>query len=267
MLSTPAATEVKSCCAALYETDFARLLLGESFHPGGLELTGRLGTLLKLRPGQKVLDVASGTGASAIFLAQRFGCEVVGLDYSADLVSQARRRARDAELDQLVRFEIGDSERLPFPDNFFDALICECSFCTFPDKGSAAGEFARVLKAGGRVGLSDVTLDGPLPTELTGLLAQIVCIADALPLDRYESLLEEADFRIDRAEPHPEVLETTVRSVRAKLLGAELILKVKKLEIPGVDLRQAMSVAMSAENSINQGTLGYGMIVATLPRG
>ncbi len=265
MLSAPAAAEVKSCCAALYESDYARLLLGDSFHPGGLELTERLGNLLDLRPGQRVLDVASGTGSSAVFLAERFGCKVVGLDYSTELVAQARRRAREAGLGHLVRFDHGDSERLPFPDGTFDALICECSFCTFPDKRSAAHEFARVLRPGGRVGLSDITLSGALPPELTGLLAQIICIADALPLDRYEALLEHAGFQIDRVEPHPEVLESTVRDVTAKLFGAELILKIKKIELPGVDLTQAMSVAASAAVTIEEGTLGYGLLVGTLP--
>ncbi len=263
-LPTSTATELKTCCAALYETDYARLLLGDSFHPGGLELTERLGEQLELRPGQRVLDVASGTGATAVFLAERFGCHVVGLDYSTGLVGQARRRAQDAGLEQLVRFEHGDSERLPFPDGAFDALICECSFCTFPDKHAAADEFARVLRAGGHVGLTDITLNGPLPSELTGLLAQIICIADALPIDRYEALLEEAGFRIDRVEPHPEVLEATVRDVRAKLLGAKLLLKATKVEIPGVDIGQAMSVARTAAETIEEGTIGYGLLVGTL---
>jgi SAM-dependent methyltransferase len=228
-LPTSTATELKTCCAALYETDYARLLLGDSFHPGGLELTERLGEQLELRPGQRVLDVASGTGATAVFLAERFGCHVVGLDYSTALVRQARRRAQDAGLEQLVRFEHGDSERLPFPDGAFDALICECSFCTFPDKHAAADEFARVLRAGGHVGLT------------------------------------EAGFRIDRVEPHPEVLEVTVRDVRAKLLGAELLLKATKVEIPGVDIGQAKSVARTAAQTIEEGTLGYGLLVGTLP--
>ncbi|GMR09952.1 MAG: hypothetical protein BMS9Abin28_0773 [Anaerolineae bacterium] len=263
----PEAAEVKTCCAALYETDYARLLLGDSFHPGGLVLTERLGTMLELSPGQRVLDVASGTGASAVFVAEHFGCEVVGLDYSAELVGQARLRAREAGVEHLARFEHGDSERLPFPDGAFDALICECSFCTFPDKRSAAGEFARVLRPGGQVGLSDITLNGPLPEELTGLLAQIICIADALPLDRYEALLEQAGFRIDRAEPHPEVLASTVSNVRAKLLGAELILKVRKIELPGVDLGQAKRVAASAAETIEGGTLSYGLLVGTRPVG
>lgn len=263
-LPAPAAAEIKTCCAALYESDWVRLLLGESFHPGGLELTERLGDLLDLRPGQHVLDVASGTGASAVFLAEHFGCQVVGTDYSPELVGQARRRARAAGLDHLVRFELGDSERLPFSDGTFDALICECSFCTFPDKRAAAGEFARVLRAGGRVGLSDVTRTASLPPELSGLLAQIVCLAEALPADRYAALLEQAGFSMDRIEPHPEVLESTVRNVRASLLGAEFMIKVGKLEIPGIDFEEARIVATSAAKTIDEGTLGYGLLVGTL---
>ncbi len=72
------ADEVKACCAAVYASDWARQLLGESFHPGGLALTRRLGMLLDLGPGKRLLDVAAGKGASAIFLAQQFGCEVIG---------------------------------------------------------------------------------------------------------------------------------------------------------------------------------------------
>ena len=59
---------VKQCCARLYESDFAKMLLGESFHPGGVKLTEHLGTLLGLRAQSRVLDIASGTGTSALFL-------------------------------------------------------------------------------------------------------------------------------------------------------------------------------------------------------
>ena len=50
-------------------------------------------------------------------------------------------------------------------------VVCECAFCTFPDKSRAAAEFARVLRSGGRVGISDLTRSGELPGELDGLLA------------------------------------------------------------------------------------------------
>ena len=85
--------DVKACCATLYESDFARLLLGDSFHPGGLRLTERLGAKLGLGAGREVLDVASGKGESAMFLAQRFGCEVVGVDFGPENVRQAHARA------------------------------------------------------------------------------------------------------------------------------------------------------------------------------
>ena len=73
VLQATSATEIKTCCASLYESDWTRLLLGDSFHPGGLNLTERLGELLDLGPGQRVLDVAAGVGTSAIFLARLRG--------------------------------------------------------------------------------------------------------------------------------------------------------------------------------------------------
>src|SRR5712691_3346673 len=84
---------IKQCCASLYESDSARLLLGDSFHPGGLRLTERLGELLRLTPDDRVLDVASGKGTTAIFLAERFGCGVIGIDYSERNAREATEQA------------------------------------------------------------------------------------------------------------------------------------------------------------------------------
>ena len=97
MSSTPQET-IKQCCARLYESDFAKFLLGDSFHPGGLRLTERLGTLLELTPRSRVLDIASGKGASALFIAERFGCEVLGIDYSSRNVAAANAAAVNGRL-------------------------------------------------------------------------------------------------------------------------------------------------------------------------
>jgi arsenite methyltransferase len=256
------AAELKTCCAALYQSDFARILLGDSFHPGGLQLTARLCDLLSLEPGQRVLDVAAGRGESAIFIANRFHCEVVGIDFGSGNVEEATLRARKAGVTDLVRFEEGDAERLPISDRSFDAVICECAFCTFPNKQSAASEFARALRNGGRVGLSDLTRSGPLPPELEGLLAWVACIADARPVAEYARYLEEARFQPPEIEPHDEALLEMIRDIQGKLLGAELMVKLKKLDLPGADFEQAKSLARAALETIRAGILGYALITS-----
>jgi len=256
--------EIKACCAAVYESDWARLLLGDSFHPGGLALTEQLGTLIGLGPGQRVLDVAAGTGTSAIFLAERFGCEVVGIDYGRDSVALANAAASEAGLANRVRIEQGDAERLPFEANSFDAVVCECAFCTFPDKTTAAAEIARVLRPGGRLGLSDLTRSGPLPAELEGLLAWIACIADAQPVDRYVDYLESAGLAVEKIENRDDVLGQTVADVRGKLLGAELLVNLRKIDLPGADFQQAKLIARSAAEAIREGKLGYVLLGAEI---
>ena len=255
--------DVKSCCATLYESDMARMLLGDSFHPGGLGLTKRLGGLLGLKPGMKVLDVASGKGESAIYLAQTFGCEVIGIDFGAVNVEQSSVRAKQVNIDRLVTFQTGDAEKLPFPDASFDAVICECAFCTFPDKRAAAGEFARILGRGGTVGISDLTRAESLPPELTGLLAWVACIADARPVAEYAQYLEAAGLRNTLVELHDEALAGMVRDIQGKLLGAELMSKLKKLDLGGVDFAQAKSMARAAADAVRAKKLGYAIVTAT----
>lgn len=258
--------EIKSCCAALYESDWARLLLGESFHPGGLALTERLGHLLALSPAQRVLDVASGHGVSAIFLAERFGCEVVGVDYGVEVVRTATDRAEAAKMAGLVRFVEGDAECLNFDDNSFDVIICECAFCTFPHKQTAADEFARILRPGGKVGLSDLTRTGSLPRELDTLLAWLACIADAHPLEEYATYLERAHLTVEQSEPHNEALTEMIRQVQGRLLSVELMLKLGKLKLPeGVDLDQAKMIAKAAVQAGRKGKLGYSLLTARKP--
>jgi arsenite methyltransferase len=115
---------VKQCCAAAYDSDVARIFLGGSFHLGGLKLTERLGEILDLTPRSRLLDVAAGRGASAIFLAKRFGCEVVGIDYSHKNVEAGNKEARAQSPSSKVTFQWADAEALPFPDASFDAVIC-----------------------------------------------------------------------------------------------------------------------------------------------
>jgi len=151
------AAEVKSCCAAAYCSPAAAFLLGESLHPGGTALTRRLADVVGMRSGQRILDVASGRGTTALLLSRKYAVAVDGVDLSDASVRQATAAAQQAGLADRIAFHLADAEHLPFPDGTFDALMCECSWCLFPDKAQAAAEFARVVRPGGHLGISDLT--------------------------------------------------------------------------------------------------------------
>jgi arsenite methyltransferase len=260
-----ASADLKRCCAALYGSDWARMLLGESFHPGGLALTERLGALLGLGPASRVLDAAAGRGTSAIYLARRFGCAVTGVDLAHGNVAEATEEAARADLADRVQFVAGDAEWLPFTDGSFDAVVCECALCTFPNKATACGEFRRVLRPGGRLGLSDLTRDGPLPKELTGVLAWVACVADAQPAAGYEGLLRAEGLTVDVIERHDGALRELVDRIRVRLLGAQLLIAVRRNDPPDLDLSRARDLLRSATAAISEGRLGYALLAATKP--
>ncbi|WP_128931552.1 class I SAM-dependent methyltransferase [Bradyrhizobium zhanjiangense] len=257
--------DIKQCCAAVYDSDAAKLLLGGSFHPGGVKLTERLGQLLDLKPQTRVLDVAAGRGTSGIFLAKRFGCEVVGVDFSQKNVEDANCTAQEMGLAERASFRWADAERLSFADSSFDAVICECSFCLFPDKQVAASEFARVLAAGGQVGLSDLTRMETLSRDLDGLMSWIACIADARPLTAYVAHLSAANLAVRIVEEHNQLLAEFVNGIRTRLLAAEIAAGLGKLVLPGFDLDAAKKLVRSAQEAIAQGKLGYAIVTAIKP--
>jgi arsenite methyltransferase len=259
------AQEIKQCCAQLYESDMVKFLLGDSFHPGGLKLTERLGELLQLTAKSRVLDVASGTGASALFLAQQFGCQVVGIDFSGQNIGSANDAAARQDLAAQVQFQQSDAERLSLADASFDAVICECAFCTFPDKSAAAREFARVLKPDGALALSDLTRGPDLGEKLQGLLAWIACIGDAQDAERYATYLRAAGFASIRVEPHDEALVEMAAQIRMKLLGAEVMVGLKKVNLPGVDFGKAKELLKASLEAIHSGQLGYAILTASRP--
>lgn len=248
---------VKRCCAAAYETEAARWLLGESFHPGGLALTERLGRMLKLEPGMRTLDLACGRGTSGLFIADRFGCDVVGIDLSEHNIEHARSAARSRGLAGKASFEQCDVEIAPFPDGSFDAVICECSFCLFPDKTAAAREIARLLRAEGRLGLSDLIRSQALPAELRSLTSWAACIADAQPLEALIEIFTAAGLTLGIVERHDDALIALVDEIRRRLFGAEILAGLQKISWPDFDFRVAKEVVRDVREAARRGVLGY----------
>jgi arsenite methyltransferase len=276
MTSMTTDREIKACCATFYQSDLVRMLLGDVFHPGGLALTRHLGARIGLGPGDQVLDVACGRGASAAQLAEQFGCHVTGLDYGAENMAAAEAHATERGVGALISFRRGDAEGLPFDDGRFDAVISECSFCTFPDKAMAAAEMARVLrspepaegKPGGRLGLTDMTVSGPLPddTLCESLLAWVACVAGAGTPEDYVTTLQAAGFADFDREDRRDALLDMVSDVRRRLLGIELAAGLGKLSLGDLNLDEGKRLARRAVELIEDGTVGYTLITARKER-
>lgn len=253
---------IKACCVDVYSRDAVALLLGDSYHPGGLALTRRLANALGLRPGQRVADIASGPGATARLLAGEYHVTVDGVDLSETNIDRARAAAEKAGLRKRMGFHHGDAEALPLPDNTFDALVCECALCTFPDKAAAAQQFARILRPGGWVGITDVTItDAGLPAELTTLTAWVTCIADARTVTDYTRILGCAGLHTRHIESHDDSLLQMIDHIDARITALR-IAAPKLLADNGITPDTVLAYTRLATNAVKTGRLGYTLIIA-----
>ena len=131
--------------------DFA-MIAWNTVYPGEL-----ICEAVELRAGRKVLDVATGSGNAALSAARR-GCDATGIDYVPALIDRARERAAAEKLP--ARFEVGDCEDIPFPDESFDAVLSVYGSMFAPDVEKAASELVRVCRRGGKIGMSNWTPAG-----------------------------------------------------------------------------------------------------------
>jgi SAM-dependent methyltransferase len=255
---------VKACCAALYESPAVRWFLGDELHPGGEEATRRSLELIEVRAGERILDLGSGPGTSALLAAREFGCLVAGVDYGAEAVSGAQRAAEAEGLYDRVGFVVGEAEALPFGNGEFDAVLCECSLSTFSDKERVIAEMRRVLRPGGRVAISDVIADrGRLPEDLRGVIATLACVGGALPLENYERLLAERELRTFAIEPLDTDAARLAERLEDRLRAARILDRCRESEewCPfGFD--QALAAVRLARRAIDEGALGYAIFAA-----
>jgi SAM-dependent methyltransferase len=196
-----------------------------------------------LREGQTVLDLGSGAGLDALLAAKAVGEKgrVIGVDMTPEMIARARANAREAECSN-VEFRLGEIEHLPVADDSVEVVISNCVVNLSPEKGKVFAEAYRVLKPGGRLLVSDIVLESPLPEEIKrDAEAYVGCIAGASLKQEYLDLIQAAGFReveivesrvLPWIEPSREELQQTE-------IGALL------LERLGGDLGKAVRVAES----------------------
>jgi SAM-dependent methyltransferase len=159
--------------------------------------------LLALEPGQTVLDLGSGGGIDVLLSAKRVGPtgKVYGLDLTDEMLALAQENQRKAGATN-VEFLKGSIEAIPLPDNSVDVIISNCVINLSNDKDAVLREAFRVLKPGGRFGVSDVVVRGNVPLEIRrSIELWIGCIAGALEEHEYAAKLRAAGFEDIDVEP------------------------------------------------------------------
>jgi SAM-dependent methyltransferase len=189
--------------------DFMASYVGLSvIHPGGFNATRELAESCHLDSHTKVVDIACGKGTSAIYLAERYGCEVVGIDISEDLVSQATILSKKKGLAGKVTFRVGDALQLPFLDDEFDAAVSQAMLVLVSDKRRAIQEALRVVRPGGYLGWLELSWKKPPTAEFMDAVSNVLCaycMRNVHTFQDWESLLKAAG--IDQIKVQPFSLE------------------------------------------------------------
>ena len=149
-----------------------------------------------LRDGETVLDLGSGGGIDVILSAKRVGPSgtAYGLDMTDEMLALAQKNAREAGVSN-VHFLKGIIEQIPLPANSVDVVISNCVINLSTDKPAVLAEIGRVLKSGGRIGISDIIAEDHLtPEDRAERGAWVGCIAGALSKSEYEAGLDAVGF-------------------------------------------------------------------------
>ena len=160
-------------------------------------------SLAALQPGETVLDLGSGGGLDCFLAARQVGPagRVIGVDMTPEMLARARAAAERLGASNVV-FRQGYLEALPADDDSVDVVISNCVVNLSPDKPQVFREIHRVLRPGGRLAVSDIVTNGPLPAGvLTSLEAWGACVAGALDARDYASGLAAAGFVDVRIQP------------------------------------------------------------------
>jgi len=163
-----------------------------------------------LREGEVVVDLGSGAGMDVFLAARQVGPRgrVIGIDMTDAMLTKAQENARKGGYSN-VEFRKGTIEELPLEDESVDVIISNCVINLSPEKDRVYREVYRVLRPGGRVMVSDIVLERPLPQEIReSVEAYVGCIGGASLRSTYLKTIEEAGFREIRVEREARFGET-----------------------------------------------------------
>jgi len=190
---------------------------------------------LALTPGETVLDLGSGAGLDAFLAARQVGTSgrVIGVDMTPAMLARARAGAAKLGVSH-VEFREGRLEVLPVADESVDAVTSNCVINLVPDKAMVFKEVARVLRAGGRMVISDILLDGRLPDAIQkDLLAYVGCVSGAMRREEYFALVGAAGLERVEVLRDVDYLATLVAAAPDEVRALEARTGVKREDVLG----------------------------------
>jgi SAM-dependent methyltransferase len=198
---------------------------------------------LLLSADSHALEVASGSGGPALYLADQCGCRVTGVDVNPAGIATAVQAARRAGVGDRVSFKIADATaRLPFADNQFDAMLCIDSMNHFPDRLQALREWHRVLKPGGRAVFTDpVVVTGPVTNEELAARSSIGLFV-FVPRHLNEEIIADAGFRL----LHQHDVTENAACVSLRWLEARQRLRKDLVQIEGAERYEGVQKFLGA---------------------
>lgn len=194
-------------------------------HFGGIEAVDILAEKAGIREGMHVLDVCSGMGGPARYLASRLGCRVTGLDITPSRHQGAQHLTELVGLSERVDFRLGSALEMPFAEASFDVVIGQEGWAHVPDKPRLIAECARVVKPGGTIAFTDIMRGENLAPEAAARVQREMAFASFEDLGGYAGLLEDngctiverddlttywAEILVQRLAMYRELQETTV---------------------------------------------------------
>jgi len=211
--------------------------------------------------GKRVLDVGCGNGETVLKIAKEVGPngKAVGIDFSPEGIANAKKKAIESKLDKVTEFRVADAEKLPFEDNYFDAVISECVVCLTPNKQKALNEKARVLKPGGKIVMHDVISRARMPESVQkNPELYCGCIGGAVSQDDYAKMLKQAGLTEVKTVNYSEEPAIHGRSISIKrALDSQILLAATDIK----DEKGFQEVV----NFVRKGGVGYALFTAKKP--
>lgn len=177
-------------------------------HVGALDATDEIRDLCQIGPGSHVLDVGCGVGMTAAYLAKTIGCHVTGIDLREGMIDRSNERAEREGVMDRVSFQVADAAALPFDDDAFDVVMCESVLALVKDQPRVLAEMRRVLKPGGRLGVTEAAWMKPPAEELVSQLKEAMGHMEVHSPAGWRELIQDAGFEKVVVDAH----EVSVKS-------------------------------------------------------